>query len=416
MQSPKGLHLLAASLAPGVAGAAAWLSGATSFATCVVSLGAGLVIAGALRLSKSAAAKPASPAPHSPATEPVARVPDSASLAWALDADADLILLLKAGVVRWANGSATAFFGGQALAGRAIEDLFVQPEILDEFRSATAGRPRAAEVVLTGRQGRRNFRLTTEARTNEGLVLMHFRDITDEQSALRLGGDFVASVSHEMRTPLASIKGALETLEGSASDDPAMKQRLLQMIATNAARLEALTADVLRLSQLETAGTPAEIGVLETMPILDSIASLLDPMLGERGLRLEFDIEEGLSTIRTDQRLFELIFKNLVENSAKFAFEQSVIRLQGRRLGDSTVWRVIDKGIGIPLDQQARIFDRFFQVDPSRTGPPKRRGTGLGLAIVQNAVRALGGSIRVESVWQQGTTMIVELPESVPAG
>ena len=170
------------------------------------------------------------------------------------------------------------------------------------------------------------------------------------------------------------------------------------------------------LSQLETAGTPAEIGVLETMPILDSIASLLDPMLGERGLRLEFDIEEGLSTIRTDQRLFELIFKNLVENSAKFAFEQSVIRLQGRRLGDSTVWRVIDKGIGIPLDQQARIFDRFFQVDPSRTGPPKRRGTGLGLAIVQNAVRALGGSIRVESVWQQGTTMIVELPESVPAG
>lgn len=337
----------------------------------------------------------------------------------AIDSVQDMVLIFdSSGGIRLFNKAAADFFGGASrpIFDRAIEDLFVQTEMLEMYRAAARGETSREEIHITGRQGRRTFQtLASPIGDPPGSsVLLLLRDTTDIQSALRLGGDFVASVSHEMRTPLASIKGALETLRDSASDDPSMTERLHQMIATNVDRLEALTADVLRLSQLENAGTPPEIATVETKPVFDSITSLLEPLLSERALRIELDVPFELATVRTDARLFELILKNLLENAGKFAFENSVLKVVGRADANSTIWQVIDRGIGIPLNQQSRIFDRFYQVDTARTGSTKRRGTGLGLAIVQNAVKALGGSIRVDSVWQQGTTMTVELPAFPP--
>lgn len=365
------------------------------------------------------------PLPSSEAVAPLASVQtgqssapgDSRFLRAVIDSIQDIVLLFDAaGGIRFFNKAAEDFFGGASrpIFDRAIEDLFVQTEVLEMHRAAARGESSREEIQITGRQGRRTFQtLATPIGEPSGAsVLLLLRDTTDIQSALRLGGDFVASVSHEMRTPLASIKGALETLRDSASDDPSMTERLHQMIATNVDRLEALTADVLRLSQLESAGTPPEIAIVETKPVFDSISSLLEPLLSERGLRIELDVPPELASVRTDARLFELILKNLLENAGKFAFENSVLKVVGRAGAKSTTWQVIDRGIGIPLNQQSRIFDRFYQVDTARTGSPKRRGTGLGLAIVQNAVKALGGSIRVDSVWQQGTTMTVELPDS----
>jgi signal transduction histidine kinase len=247
-------------------------------------------------------------------------------------------------------------------------------------------------------------------------VYLSLEDVSDYQSAIQARTDFVASLSHELRTPLASIKGALETMHEAVHDDPAMTLRLVQMIANNTDRLEALTADVLRLSRLEAEETRAEITDVETAPILESLVTLLDPMCAERGLTIAIDVPPELAIIRTDAHLFELILKNLLENASKFAFEATTIKVRAERLDSATSrWSVADEGMGIPINQQQRIFERFYQVDAARTGAPKRRGTGLGLAIVKNAVTALEGSIRVESVWKQGTTMIVELPGSVKA-
>ncbi|MBX3390800.1 MAG: PAS domain-containing protein [Phycisphaeraceae bacterium] len=345
-----------------------------------------------------------------------------ADLHAAANASDDLLLLVSAdATVLSANTAASEFFGtgGVGLIGRSIEDLLPQTEIIELFESARTEQRRETEIAITGRDARRVFRvigapLAQEPRDRPRSILLSFRDITEFQSALRLGGEFVASVSHELRTPLASIKAALETLEQSVHDDPEMTDKLLAMIDTNVNRLEALTADVLRLSQLESSGQAPEFAEVEVRPAVDSIGVLLDPLLNERRLSLELDLAPELACIRTDPRLFELILKNLLENAGKFAFESTRIRIVARTgdTPDSTEWRIIDRGVGIPIHHQARVFDRFYQVDAARTGTSKRRGTGLGLAIVQNAVRALGGSIRVESVWQQGTTMIVELPNS----
>jgi len=358
------------------------------------------------------------PAPTSNGPVPMAE--SFSGLFHAANASDDLLLVFSPdGPISSANSAASEFFGagGIGVVGRSIEDLLPQVEIHDLYESARTGQRRECEVAITGRDARRIFRAVCSPladRDQSSSVVLLLRDVTAYQSALRLGGEFVASVSHELRTPLASIKAALETLEHAVHDDPQMTHKLLTMIDTNVDRLEALTADVLRLSQLESSGQAPDLMELEVKPALDSIAALLDPLFSERKLGLEIDIEPELQTIRTDPRLFELVFKNLIENAGKFAFENTSIRIAARPgdTPDSSQWRVIDRGVGIPIHHQPRIFDRFYQVDTARTGTPKRRGTGLGLAIVQNAVRALGGTIRVESVWQQGTTMIVELPNS----
>lgn len=349
-----------------------------------------------------------------PSTTPLSGLHSAAN-----ESDDLLLVFSPDGPIDSANTSASEFFGagGIGVVGRLIEDLLPQAEIHELYEAARAGQRRECEVAITGRDARRIFRAICAplpASDRPPAVVLLLRDVTAYQSALRLGGEFVASVSHEMRTPLASIKAALETLEHAVHDDPQMTHKLLTMIDTNVDRLEALTADVLRLSQLESAGQSPELSELEVKPAFDSIGVLLDPLFSERKLRLEVEIAPQLETIRTDPRLFELVFKNLIENAGKFAFEGTPIRVEALPgdTPDSSRWRVTDRGVGIPIHHQPRIFDRFYQVDTARTGSSKRRGTGLGLAIVQNAVRALGGTIRVESVWQQGTTMIVELPNT----
>jgi signal transduction histidine kinase len=116
-----------------------------------------------------------------------------------------------------------------------------------------------------------------------------------------------------------------------------------------------------------------------------------------------------------------LILKNLVDNATKFAYEGTAVRVvgeiipiePGRRGREGARFIVSDRGVGIPIGLQSRVFERFYQVDPARTGTAHRRGTGLGLAIVKHAVKVMGGTIGVESVWKQGTTITVELPGCV---
>lgn len=211
----------------------------------------------------------------------------------AADASDDLILVFSAaGPVASANIAANDFFGagGIGVVGRSLEDLFPQAEIHEIHGSARAGQKKEAEVAITGRDARRIFRATCSPLPSPdgqaaSPVLLRLRDVTAVQSALRLGGDFVASVSHELRTPLASIKAALETLEQSVHDDPEMTHKLLKMIDTNVDRLEALTADVLRLSQLESSGQAPDLSEIDVAPASNPSAccSILSFLSGNSG-------------------------------------------------------------------------------------------------------------------------------------
>ncbi|MEM8758644.1 MAG: ATP-binding protein, partial [Planctomycetota bacterium] len=152
--------------------------------------------------------------------------------------------------------------------------------------------------------------------------------------------------------------------------------------------------------------------------ICAEVADALDATCKENDVELSFELSPALAGLQTDARLLQLILRNLAENAVKYTHPGTGVRVVAERLPtleaplDGMVLRIIDEGPGIPIAKQARVFERFFQVDPARTGSASR-GTGLGLAIVKHAAKLLDGTVDVESVWGEGTTMVVSLPTSV---
>lgn len=342
------------------------------------------------------------------------------------------------GAVRLWNHAAETFLGRGSvrLVGRTIDELFTSADLVALHARASRGEPAHATVRLARATGARSYEVTaTPVEWSLSLAdpgdsvdplasaaVVTLRDITELASASQVQTDFVANASHELRTPLSSIRGAVETLIDD-SDDPVLRGRLHRMIATNVGRLEELIRDLLDLSRLDAPDAGRDRSPVPIATLVNALATDFSPACERRSLELRFDIDPRLHSIITDSRLIDLILRNLIENAVKYANEATTIRVVAEAVhaqgGESAPWdarlTVIDRGPGIPLAAQPRIFERFYQADPSRSGGTRSRGTGLGLAIVKNAVDALGGSIRLESVWMQGTTMIVDLPACVPA-
>ncbi|MFZ4573445.1 MAG: sensor histidine kinase [Phycisphaerales bacterium] len=338
----------------------------------------------------------------------------------ALDAVSDPILATDAvGIVRIANAAAEAFAGaapGVTVVGRALDELFSQNALLAMHAAAAGGRAVHDQVSLHRAQGKRIYHVYAAPigeRANQAsrqAVVLTLQDVTELATAVKVQTDFVANASHELRTPLAAIRAAAETIE-TANDDPPMVDRLTEMIRNNCTRLEDLLADLLDLSRLQSDEAPVERSRVEIDQLFADLRELFGASLEERQLTVAFERPPELSSVSTDAKSLKLILRNLIENAAKFAYEGTRVVVRVSRPAPPIVrFEVIDRGVGIPIGAQSRIFDRFFQVDASRAGTSPRRGTGLGLAMVKQAVTRLGGTVGVESVWKEGTTMIVELP------
>ncbi len=342
-----------------------------------------------------------------------------------LDAVESAVLVTDVnGALIRANVAGMRFFQNRTrLLGATIEELFTQAEVLNLHAAATAGRNGSSQIRIPRPEGVRICQVMAYRvawSTIQGpstAVVMVVRDVTELAMAAQLKTDFVANASHELRTPLSSIRGAVETIRDGAKDEPAMLDRLTQMIAQNVTRLEELVRDMLDLSRLETPDAPVSIEPVDVAGLAEQLAEQFAQVCEERDIRIEHEVAPDAAVVRSDPRLLQLVLKNLVDNATKFAYPGTAIRITAERatnLGRAAVrLRVADQGMGIPIGQQQRIFERFYQVDASRSGVATRRGTGLGLAIVKHAVKNLGGTIRVESVWKQGTTMIVELPNAI---
>ncbi len=365
-----------------------------------------------------------------------ARARESLRLLEALDDP--LVMTDRAGVVRWANEAARRLIGTppDATTGRPIDELFTQPDLLGMHARAVKGNHVRSRISMQGSAGARALEVSASPlgagageETDGGGALLALRDITDLTSAVHVRTDFVANASHELRTPVAAVRGAVDTLHAGADDDPAMRARLLDMIANHVARLEDLIRDLLDLSRLEAMEGAARIGPAPASEIVRLLEPAFEELCARREVTLQFEMDESLEQMRTDRNLLTLILRNLIENAIKFSKPGQGVRITGAGAAiqrdnapalAGARFEVIDSGVGIPLNQQQRIFERFYQVDEARTGSTdsggETRGTGLGLAIVKHAVRTLGGTIRVRSVWQQGTTMTVELPGALPAG
>jgi len=318
------------------------------------------------------------------------------------------------------------------MLGRRFDELFTQP-VLDELETlARGGEPGHARAAIPISGEMRDFDISADPVPVSGGAVLTFRDITELSRAVTLKADFAANASHELRTPISSIKGAAETLMGPARNDERMSGRLIEMISSNAVRLELLARDLLDLSRLEAEDLAIEVQATDLEAQVQSVFAEFAPQAERRGLRLVAEIEDTLGLTQSDPALLKLMLRNLVGNAIKFAHEGSAIRVVAQRADvpidrsiplpgalhaddDGLLIRVIDKGVGIPLEHQQRVFERFYQVDEARSGSAAKRGTGLGLAIVKHAARRLGGSVSLESVYQSGTTISIELPRCVSA-
>ncbi len=241
-----------------------------------------------------------------------------------------------------------------------------------------------------------------------GRVLV-LSDITELVRMIRVRSDFVANASHELRTPLAAIRAAAETLlsiDPVAEPEPA--RRFVETIDRHSRRLEALVADLLHLSRLEDGATRFEPQEVALGPLFDELRQQYAAGLEQRRLEWEADPAPEAGKVLVSPYLLRIVLENLIDNAIKFTEPGGRVRLAARRSADAVEIEVSDTGCGIPLPEQGRVFERFYQVQRARSG--EQRGTGLGLSIVRHAVAAMGGTVSLASQPGAGTTVTVRIP------
>jgi two-component system phosphate regulon sensor histidine kinase PhoR len=225
----------------------------------------------------------------------------------------------------------------------------------------------------------------------------------------RVRKDFVINVSHELRTPLASIQGYTETLLDGAVHDPANNVKFLHIIRQNAERLARLTADLLVLSRVELGQQKFNFASYRVNQLLTDNADAMRPLASPRRVDLILEPAPPDAEVFCDAEAVHQILSNLLDNAIKFTPEGGAITIGAKPLSDTQVeFFVRDTGMGIPAEDLARLFERFYRVDKARSRA--LGGTGLGLAIVKHLARAMGGDVRVESKSDQGSVFFFTVP------
>jgi two-component system phosphate regulon sensor histidine kinase PhoR len=232
----------------------------------------------------------------------------------------------------------------------------------------------------------------------------------------RIRKDFVINVSHELRTPLASIQGYTETLMDGALYDQAHNMRFLAIIRHNAERLARLTADLLALSRIEMKRQEFRFATYRVNELLADVLDTIRPIVNKKQITLTQEITAAGTEVYCDSEALYQILSNLVDNAVKYTPERGEITVGVRFCPPSDGARMLefhvrDTGVGIPPEDQPRLFERFYRVDKARSR--ELGGTGLGLAIVKHLVRTQGGDVRVESELDKGSTFFFTLPADV---
>jgi two-component system phosphate regulon sensor histidine kinase PhoR len=218
--------------------------------------------------------------------------------------------------------------------------------------------------------------------------------------------EFVANVSHELQTPLTSIKGYTETLKQGALQDPQVAEKFLRRIGENADRLKALISDILTLSYIETFPKDVDWETFSSQKLKEKLESMFEPLIKEK--RQVLKVEFNSTNLEGDFSKLLQVFTNLVDNAVKYSPEGTQILVTENFYDNKFHFLVEDTGKGIPSVHLPRLFERFYRVDAARSRDTG--GTGLGLSIAKHVVLAHGGSISVESTPGGGTTFTVRLP------
>jgi two-component system phosphate regulon sensor histidine kinase PhoR len=298
---------------------------------------------------------------------------------------------------------------GAVALGRNYVETIRLPAIAELVGSVLSGSRRNSLQFSPPRDPSRTIMATAAAAAGgaEHGVILVLHDITELRRADQIRRDFVANVSHELRTPLTAIRGYVEAL----SDDdasPEDSRRFLDVIARHTRRMERLVGDLLRLARLDAGQETVELTACDTQMLASGVIADLSSAADERGQRVELSVAPGGEKIRADPAKLHDALRNLVANAIAYAPEHTSIRIDAVPVDGRVALSVSDEGPGIPDEDLARVFERFYRVDKSRARDPG--GTGLGLAIVKHLVELHGGQVHVENRPQGGARFTITLP------
>lgn len=292
--------------------------------------------------------------------------------------------------------------GTDEIEGRPIGTLFRHPgprEVLGEARAGRAGEREATLGTRTARVSAVPF--------EDGAILI-IRDLTVTRRLEGMRRDFVANVSHELKTPLTAIRGFAEPLLDGEVDETRSTE-FVERILANVDRMQHLVDDLLDLTRIESGGWTPELQEVEIGAAVERVWRRMEPLAAGRGIEMRLD-RAGPDRILADPEGLEQVLSNLLENAVRFSPQRSTITVEIRTVADGAARRVEvrDEGPGIPSADIGRVFERFYRVDAGRAR--EDGGTGLGLSIVKHLVGAHGGRVGIDSQLGLGTTVWFELP------
>ena len=323
----------------------------------------------------------------------------------------DYILFINSfNAISAANKAAKSFYGD--IIGKNLSSFLRAPDLLDKIEKCRDERVNEYLEFEINLPTYSFFRLTIVPLSQKN-VLIVVKDYTDVKKSEQLRSDFVANVSHELKTPLVSIKGFLETISNSAKDDPKAQEKFIKIMQEQANKMEILILDLMSLSRIEMQEHIQPDGKVDMKEIISNIQNIPNKILSNKNININFKIEDNLPFVRGDYDKLSEVVQNIYDNAIKYTKENTTIDIllksNPEKFSNGSVFLSIkDEGIGIAKEEIHRVTERFY-----RSANAKKnmiQGTGLGLAIVKHIVNQHRGELEINSRLNEGSEFIIHLP------
>ena len=322
-----------------------------------------------------------------------------------------IIILNKFNIITYSNKAAVENFGSN-IEGKHIGSEIRIPELLDAIDNNKIDKE-LKKIDIELKIPVFKFYKISIASIKSDHTLVIIRDFTEMRKSQNMRSDFIANASHELRTPLVSLKGFLETITDSAKDDPKSQKKFLEIMKSEANKMEVLIEDLMLLSRIELQEHIRLKDKVDIKEVIENVILLNSKKISEKKLNVNLNIKEKERFVIGDKEKLSAVFLNLLDNAIKYSGNSKSVKIESSEntsgLKNYTSISVIDEGFGIAPEDIHRITERFFRTENAKK--LKIEGTGLGLAITKHIINQHRGELKIRSKFGKGSEFIVSLPK-----
>ena len=322
-----------------------------------------------------------------------------------------IIILNKFNIITYSNKAAVENFGSN-IEGKHIGSEIRIPELLDAIDNNKIDKELKKIDIELKIPVFKFYKISISSIKSDHTLII-IRDFTEMRKSQNMRSDFIANASHELRTPLVSLKGFLETITDSAKDDPKSQKKFLEIMKSEANKMEVLIEDLMLLSRIELQEHIRLKDKVDIKEVIENIILLNSKKISEKKLNVNLNIKEGERFVIGDKEKLSAVFLNLLDNAIKYSGNSKSVKIESSEnisgLKNYTSISVIDEGFGIAPEDIHRITERFFRTENAKK--LKIEGTGLGLAITKHIINQHRGELKITSKFGKGSEFIVSLPK-----